>query len=215
MKWRPYPWQERICRMAELSRGLSASARSGRVSADSPCHLHLEFCNLRHSFNHFTSFPPRIEFFSFESKKIGSRFENSAGSGDGAGSVDVVSSHHSDGDACFLAFLDSGWHLKDSFIEAINPPFLDACFVTFWLFLVSTITSGRTGSWIPIMATRVIPFRTVSSSSQSMPIVNCTCKSFIAFSCEDLLWLSYLNFKAFTDLLFFWLQFFELFNAFS
>ena len=120
--------------MAELSRGLSASARPDRVSADSLCHLHLEFCNTHDSFNHFKIFPPCIEFLSFESEKIGPRFENSAGSGDGAGSVDVVSSHHSDGDACFLAFLDSGWHLKDSFIEAMNLLLLNSFFCNILIF---------------------------------------------------------------------------------
>ena len=69
---------------------------------------------------HCSHCSPSIEFFSFESDEVLPRLENSTGSGDWAGSVDVISSHHSNCDSGLLALDDRCRHLGTHWVLQVN-----------------------------------------------------------------------------------------------
>lgn len=58
-----------------------------------------------------------VEVFAFQAQEVLSRLQDSTFGGDGTGCVDVVSSDHTDSDACSLTFRDSLRNLHTGGIE--------------------------------------------------------------------------------------------------
>lgn len=55
---------------------------------------------------------PPVKFFAVDAQEVLSRVDDATFDGNGSGSVDVVTSHHSHCDASTLTFTNSIWHLR-------------------------------------------------------------------------------------------------------